>query len=99
MKIKCLHRKNLKLSPEKLAAQVGHVVGNLVQQQITYSNPKAVIDKDTTIIVLKASNKKFEEKHDELVANKNFNWYLQRDAGYTEIPADTRTVIGWIEDE
>ena len=91
MKIKCLYRRNLKLSDQKLAAQVGHVVGNLVQ--IT----KDRIDRDSVIIVLKASDKKFAEKHEELLDSKDVNWYIQIDRGITEILEGTETVIGWIE--
>ena len=91
MKIKCLYRRNLKLSDQKLAAQVGHVVGNLVQ--ITEDQ----IDRDSVIIVLKASDKKFAEKHEELLDSKDVNWYIQIDKGITEISEGTATVIGWIE--
>lgn len=92
MKIKCLYRRNLKLSDQKLAAQVGHVAGNLVQ--ITEDQ---AIDRDSVIIVLKASDKKFAEKHEELLDSKDVNWYIQIDKGITEISEGTETVIGWIE--
>ena len=98
MKIKCLYRKNLKLSDQKLAAQVGHVVGNLLRLNDEYGFGK--IDRDTSIIVLKASDKKFEEKRRELKDLKGKDmliYYLQVDRGFTEIPANTETVIGWIE--
>ena len=95
MKIKCLYRKNLKLSPEKLAAQTGHVVGNIIQESIRRLQ---MIDKDTVIVVLKASDKKFEEKRQELKQSyPPVVYYLQVDLGLTEIPAGTETVIGWIE--
>ena len=95
MKIKCLYRKNLKLSPEKLAAQTGHVVGNIIQRAIRRLQ---MINKDTTIIVLKASDKKFEEKRQELEqSNPQIIYYLQVDRGFTEIPEGTETVIGWME--
>ena len=96
MKIKCLYRKNLKLSPEKLAAQTGHVVGNLLRLNDEYGFGK--IDRDTVIVVLKASDKKFEEKRQELKQSyPPVVYYLQVDLGLTEIPAGTETVIGWIE--
>ena len=100
MKIKCLYRKNLKLSEQKLAAQTGHVVGNLLRLNDEYGFGK--IDRDTSIIVLKASDKKFEEKRQELRDLKGKDmliYYLQVDLGLTEIPANTQTVIGWIENE
>ena len=95
MKIKCLYRKNLKLSDQKLAAQTGHVVGNIIQRAIRRLQ---MINKDTTIVVLKASDKKFEEKRQELEqSNPPIIYYLQVDRGFTEIPEGTETVIGWIE--
>lgn len=98
MKIKCLYRKNLKLSDQKLAAQTGHVVGNLLRLNDEYGFGK--INKDTTIIVLKASDKKFEEKRQELEqSDPPIIYYLQVDKGFTEIPEGTETVIGWIENE
>lgn len=97
MKIKCLYRKNLKLSEQKLAAQTGHVVGNIIQRAIRRLQ---MINKDTTIVVLKASDKKFEEKRQELEqSNPQIIYYLQVDRGFTEIPEGTETVIGWIENE
>ena len=99
MKIKCLYRKNLKLSDQKLAAQTGHVVGNIIQRAIRRLQ---MINKDTTIIVLKASDKKFEAKHQELKDLKGRDmliYYLQVDRGLSEIPEGTETVIGWIENE
>ena len=98
MKIKCLYRKNLKLSDQKLAAQTGHVVGNLLRLNDEYGFGK--INRDTSIIVLKASDKKFEEKRQELEDLKGRDmliYYLQVDRGFTEIPEGTETVIGWIE--
>ena len=100
MKIKCLYRKNLKLSEQKLAAQVGHVVGNLLRLNDEYGFGK--IGRDTNIVVLRASDKKFEEKRQELKDLKGKDkliYYLQVDLGLTEIPAETETVIGWIENE
>ena len=100
MKIKCLYRKNLKLSDQKLAAQTGHVVGNLLRLNNEYGFGK--INRDTTIVVLKASDKKFEEKRQELKDLKGRDmliYYLQVDKGLSEIPEGTETVIGWIENE
>ena len=92
MKIRCLYRKNLNLSDQKLAAQTGHVVGNLLRLT------DLEIDRDTVIVVLKASDKKFEEKRQELKQSyPPVVYYLQVDLGLTEIPEGTETVIGWIE--
>lgn len=100
MKIKCLYRKNLNLSEGKLAAQTGHVVGNLLRLNQEYGFGD--IDRNTTIVVLKASDKKFEEKHQELEDlhnNSELIYYLQVDRGFSEISEGTQTVIGWIEHE
>ena len=83
--IKCIYNRNLKMSPAKLASQVGHVVANI-----------ALIPE--RIIVLKASKTKFDEKIDQLSSNTNFSdWHIQFDAGYTEVEKGTPTVVGWLE--
>lgn len=51
MKVKVIYRKNLKMSPAKLAAQVAHAVIGL-----------GVLDPLCTIIVLQASDKRFFEE-------------------------------------
>lgn len=48
MRIKCLYRKNLKMSPDKVASQVAHAVIGLGGAKI-----------DSTIIVLGVSDEKF----------------------------------------
>jgi peptidyl-tRNA hydrolase len=55
MKIKVLYRRNLKMTPGKLAAQTGHAVLGLQP-----------VDSYTAIVVLAASDKKFFEKVEEL---------------------------------
>lgn len=50
MRIKAIYRKNLKMSPGKLAAQVAHAVKNLGKTP-----------KDCDIVVLSVSDKKFRE--------------------------------------
>ena len=85
MVIKCIYRKNLKMSPGKLAAQVGHVVANLTK--ITDNAP-------VKIVVLEASDKKFNEKALDLEGTVH---YIQADAGFTEVAPGIETVLGWIE--
>lgn len=49
--IKCYYRRNLRMSSEKLAAQVGHVVANLTANQIP-----------DRIIPIEVSDTQFNEK-------------------------------------
>lgn len=80
MRIKAIYRKNLKMSEGKVAAQISHAVKNLGETP-----------RDCDIIVLKVSDKKFEE-----LINEN-ECYVQIDKGLTEIEAGTRTAAAWIE--
>lgn len=89
MKFKVFFRKNLNMTPQKLAAQVAHVVKELGRMQPN-SNPREDI-----IVVLQASDKKFEEIKVEFADNYN---YLQVDLGMTEVPAGTETCFGYIEE-
>ena len=82
MQIKCYYNRNVKMSPEKLSAQVGHVVAHFSAK--TQTVPER-------IIVLKASGTKFEE------FSQRRGCYVQIDLGLTEIEADTPTVVGWME--
>ena len=88
MKFKVYFRKNLQMTPQKLAAQVAHVVKELGRMQPN-SNPREDI-----IVVLQASDKKFEEIKDAFVNTVN---YLQVDLGMTEVPAGTETCFGYID--
>ena len=80
MKIKVIYKKNLKMSEGKVAAQVAHAVKNL-----------GITPIDCDIIVLKVSDKKFEEL---IIQNK---CYIQTDKGLTEVKKDTQTAAAWIE--
>lgn len=88
MKFKVYFRKNLNMTPQKLAAQVGHVVKELGRMQPN-SNPRGDI-----IVVLQASDKKFEEIKTKFADSYN---YLQVDLGMTEVPAGTETCFGYID--
>ena len=80
MRIKVIYKKNLKMSEGKVAAQVSHAVKNLGLTPI-----------DCDIIVLKVSDKKF----DELILKKDC--YIQTDKGLTEVESGTQTAAAWIE--
>lgn len=82
MKIKSIYRKNLKMTEQKVASQIAHAVKNLGETP-----------QDCTVVVLKVSDKKFEELVEEN------NAYVQVDHGYTEVEAGTRTAAAWIEEE
>jgi peptidyl-tRNA hydrolase len=85
MNIKVYYRRNLKMSEGKLAAQVGHCV---IQIALNSYGPR-VPDK---IVVLKASDVKFEEL-------KSMADHVQVDLGYTEVDPNTETVLGIVYEE
>lgn len=68
------------MSEGKLAAQIAHAVKNLGETPV-----------DCDIVVLKVSDKKFDELTSE---NK---CYVQVDKGLTEVESGTRTAAAWIE--
>jgi len=82
-KIKLLVRRNLKMTDNKLAAQCVHAAIGLYKK-----DPQD----HWKCVVLDASDKKFDEakeKHPEA--------YVVTDAGYTEVPAGSETVLAWWE--
>jgi peptidyl-tRNA hydrolase len=81
MRIKAIYRKNLKMSEGKVAAQIAHAVKNLGGTPM-----------DCDIIVLKVSDKKFDE-----ILMKGHNGYIQYDKGLTEVQANTPTAYAWID--
>lgn len=80
MNIKVFYRRNLKMSEGKLAAQVGHCIANMAMKYENFDLPHK-------IVVLKASDAKFEEL-------KSSADHVQVDLGYTEVDPDTETVLG-----
>tara|TARA_R110000868_G_scaffold373906_1_gene638238 strand:+ start:62 stop:313 length:252 start_codon:yes stop_codon:yes gene_type:complete len=80
MRIKAIYIKNLKMSPEKMAAQIAHAVKNL-----------GITPTDSDIIVLGVSKKKFGELTEE-----HTDCYVQVDKGLTEVEAGTATAAAWI---
>lgn len=87
MKIKILYRKNLKMSPGKLAAQSVHAALGLLWEV-------EGVDARTSVVVLSVSDAKFKE-----AAEKNDPVYVVQDAGYTEIPAGTETCVAFLEED
>lgn len=85
-RIKLLVRKNLKMSDKKMSAQCVHAALGLRDRY-----PEA---KHWAVVVLDASDAKFEEAK---IAHPE--GYLVRDAGLTEIPAGSETVLAWFEDD
>ena len=69
------------MSEGKVASQIAHAVKNLGETP-----------QDCTIVVLKVSDKKFNE----LTALNNA--YIQHDMGLTEIKTGTATASAWIEE-
>ena len=87
MRIKVLYRKNLKMSPGKLAAQSVHAALGLAAWY-----PEA-LSPDHSVVVLEASDKKFEEAKQQVPKQA----YIVRDKGLTEVPPDTETVMAILE--
>ena len=96
MKIKCYYRKNLKMSAGKLGAQVGHVCKTLGKKYGQYFPECENSWQDDQIVVLSLSDKKFNEMVGVLEASGHM-WHLQIDNGFTEIPPNTPTVVGYVE--
>ena len=85
MRIKLIVRKNLHMSENKQSAQCVHAALGLYKK-----NPQD----HWSCVVLDASDKKFEEAKEALPEG-----YVVTDAGYTEIPAGSETVLAFYEDD
>lgn len=78
LNIKVYYRRNLKMTSGKLAAQVAHCVSRIALRHKI---------EPYKIVVLEASDKKFEEL-------KSIAAHVQVDLGFTEVEAGTETVLG-----
>lgn len=87
MRIKILYRKNLKMSPGKLAAQSVHAALGLAT-----IHPEAK-DPMLSVVVLEASDKKFEESK----TIWGVDGYVVKDAGHTEVSPGTETCLAALE--
>ena len=86
MRLKILARKNLKMTPGKLAAQSVHAALGLAL--------KAHLEAAMPVVVLEVSDKKFQEA---VAANECC--YVVHDAGYTEVPAGAQTCVAFLEED
>jgi peptidyl-tRNA hydrolase len=83
MKVQVRYRKNLKMTPGKLAAQVAHVVVGL-----------GVTDPLCTIVVLCVSDSTFNRLRCQVEGN-----YVHVDSGFTEVEPGTATCLAWVEND
>lgn len=88
MTAKVYYRKNLKMTPAKLAAQVAHAVCRLCINT-TYDAPDKVI-------VLEARDAKYESIKQDLKKAAVY-FLVQTDWGLTELEAGTETVLAFWE--
>ena len=94
MRYKVYYDKTLKMSPEKLASQVGHITLNLGSQLGgRINNPLK-----QTIIVLGLNHSKFNKVLDQVADNTSVcEYHIQKDLGLTEVESGTITAFGYIE--
>ncbi len=84
-KLMMMVRRNLKMSQNKTGAQCAHAAIGLYKKDQ---------QEHWKCIVLEASDKKFDEnkvRHPEA--------YVVHDAGFTEVPAGSETVMAWWEED
>jgi len=94
-RIKILVRRNLKMSPGKVAAQSVHAV--LALASIMKASPAELLQMaNLTTVTLDASNQKFWKVKKELEEN-GIPCYAFEDAGYTEVENNTVTVLAFLE--
>ena len=83
-RIKVYYRRSLEMSSDKLAAQVAHAVLGIVRN----SGPVAP---DSSIIVLEASDRKFNE----MQSLSAVPFFVQIDLGITELEPGTPTCLAF----
>lgn len=88
MRIKVYYNANL--SQGKSASQAAHAcMGLLAKYNVTYNT-------EDVCIALQLSTTKLKEKIDEL-ANNDYDYYIQKDKGLTEVEPNTETAIAYVE--
>lgn len=92
MRLLIYYRKNLKLSPQKLAVVCTHIGKELGK---VCGNTDAWEDK---VIILTSSDKKFEEYKNNCRNNGGVLYHIHIDRGFTEVEPNTECAIGWIEE-
>jgi len=93
-RIKLLVRKNLKMSPGKIAAQCVHAALGLNEMYENKSYCYDVLGPELSVVVLEVSDAKFQEA--KLVSRAG-PYYLVQDAGFTEVAPNTETVLAFLE--
>ena len=96
-RIKVLVRRNLKMSPGKVAAQSVHAVLALASV-MQASSAELMTMANTTTVTLDASDQKFWRAKKEL-DEAGIPCYAFEDAGYTEVEKNTVTVLAFLEDD
>lgn len=82
-RLKILYRKNLKMSPGKIAAQAVHA-----SAAIGHDKPLM------SVVVLGVSDRKFSEH----LVRSDIRPHVVLDAGYTEVPPGTETCMAFYEE-
>jgi peptidyl-tRNA hydrolase len=94
-RIKILVRRNLKMSPGKVAAQSVHAA--LALASVLNASPAELLKMaNLTTVTLDASDQKFWRMKKELDDN-GIPCYAFEDAGYTEVEKNTVTVLAFLE--
>src|SRR5271163_1820487 len=94
-RIKILVRRNLKMSPGKVAAQSVHA--SLALASIMNASPdELMMMANLTTVTLDASDQKFWNAKKEL-DEVGIPCYAFEDAGYTEVEKNTVTVMAFLE--
>lgn len=94
-RIKILVRRNLKMSPGKVAAQSVHAT--LALASVLQASPEELMMMaNLTTVTLDASDQKFNWAQEELRENGISFWAFE-DSGYTEVEPKTVTVMAFLE--
>lgn len=90
MDIKIIYRKNLKMSPQKLAAVCTHIgkeIGNKCHNTVPMEDK---------VVVLMASDRKFEE-YKSMLEHGDYVSHIHIDTGLKEVAYGTECALGFVE--